>query len=222
MDHAYSYDRLSVSGLLFSVIEANASAAALDWLKQQTIPRFNLTFTAIPRFIGKQPIRLTAEQQSALEQAHLFIQGYPLDRVARLWWLIQLPADDKAAYVQQIETLFNVADMNELVALYSALPLLPWQPEWKLRTAEGVRSNIGPVLEAIMYENVYPSQQLDEAAWNQLVMKAFFTEKDVNRITGLYERANPALANILKDWAAERQAAGREINPLVWKLIAKE
>ena len=63
--------------------------------------------------------------------------------------------------------------MNELVALYSALPLLAYPEAWVHRCTEGIRSNIGPVLEAIMIANPYPSENLSEAAWNQVVLKAF-------------------------------------------------
>ncbi len=91
--------------------------------------------------------------------------------------------------------------MNELTALYGALPFLAFPEAWKLRTAEGVRSNIGSVLEAIMVRNPYPAQYLDEPAWNQLVMKAFFTDKPVHLISGLDERANPELARILRDFS---------------------
>lgn len=220
MNHAYSYDSQQVSDLLYSIIQENSTSQATNWLQQQTLPRFSLTFTAIPRFTGKNIIRLSEAQNAALEKEGIFIQGYTLDRLVRLWWLIQLPADDKEKYVQAIENLFLAADMNEQVALYSALPLLPWPAAWKLRTAEGIRSNIGLVLEAIMLNNAYPSQQLDEPAWNQLVMKAFFTDKPVHLIIGLDQRANSHLAAILRDYAHERWAAGRRVPPMLWRLVA--
>lgn len=87
--------------------------------------------------------------------------------------LLQLDATDKAKYFKTIENLFLAAEIQELVALYSSLPLLAWPELWKMRCAEGVRSNIGLVLEAIMYNNPYPFNYLDEKAWNQLILKAF-------------------------------------------------
>jgi hypothetical protein len=72
-----------------------------------------------------------------------------------------------------------------------------------------------------MYENPYPSKHLDEPAWNQMVLKAFFTEKNVERITGLDERANERLASILVDYAQERQSAHRTVNPQLWRLVEK-
>ena len=69
-----------------------------------------------------------------------------------------------------------------------------------------------------MYHNPYPTIYLDEKAWNQLVLKAFFTDKDLNKIGGLDERANAELAATLNDYAHERWAANRSINPHLWRL----
>src|SRR5699024_3254500 len=117
---------------------------------------------------------------------------------------------DKDTYFRIIENLFLAAEMSELVALYSSLPLLAYPELWTKRCAEGIRSNIGSVLESIMYQNPYPAENLNQAAWNQLVLKAFFTDKAVNNIYGLEERANSELASILSDYAHERWAAHRE------------
>ncbi|NSL88761.1 EboA domain-containing protein [Chitinophaga sp. Mgbs1] len=216
--------------LLGTIIRNNSSEKSTAWLQQRlqvyqetgSLPQFNQTFTAIPRFTGKEIISLTPSDSSELEAAvpAFFVHGWTLDRLARVWWLLQLPAGSQTAYIDAVENLFNAAEMNELAALYSALPLLAWPEEWKQRTAEGIRSNIGIVQEAIMLHNPYPAQYLDEPAWNQLVMKAIFTEKPLHHITGLDKRSNAALAAILTDFAHERWAAGRKVSPMQWRLLA--
>src|SRR5690606_17502680 len=85
--------------------------------------------------------------------------------------------------------------------------------------AEGTRNNIGDVLEAVMCNNPYPSENLSEPAWNQLVLKAFFTEKPIEQIQGLDKRANEKLARTLSDYAHERWAAHRSVNPLIWRCV---
>lgn len=230
MEQPYDYDRKGVSALLYAIIEQHSTSQSRDWLLQRSsvlqetksVQQFNLTFSAIPRFTGKDLLTLPTGIISNLQNAvhGFFVQNYTLDRLTRTWWLLQWPADNRETYVRTIEGLFNAAEMNELVALYGALPLLAWPQEWKLRTAEGIRSNIGTVLEAIMLDNPYPARYLDEPAWNQLVLKAFFTEKPVHRIIGLDERANARLAAILVDYAHERWAAGRTVNPMLWRLVA--
>jgi len=43
----------------------------------------------------------------------------------------------------------------------------------------------------------------------------------VNRIIGLDERDNRTLAYILSDYAHERWAAGRKVDPLLWRLTGR-
>ncbi|MFB6455365.1 EboA domain-containing protein [Chitinophaga sp. Hz27] len=228
---AYVYDLGKVSLLLFQLLQEQGNENARLWLEKRrqiqesdnSMQQYLLTFTAIPRFIGKQPVSVSEETANALQKEipELFVYDWTLDRLARAWWLLLLPADDKSFYLQQVENLFNGAEMNELATLYSALPLLAYPEEWVARTAEGIRSNIGPVQEAIMVRNPYPAQYLPEAAWNQLVMKAIFTDKPLQYIYGLSNRANATLAAIIVDFAHERQAAGRSVNPLQWQLLSQ-
>jgi hypothetical protein len=174
------------------------------------------TFNLIPRKTGNDKI---SDPETTAEG--LFINGWAIDRLCRVWLIMQVDSTDKTVYLTKIGKLFSGASMNELVALYSALPVLAYAPEWKMRCAEGIRSNIGTVLEAIMYENDYPFLYLDEAAFNQMVLKAFFTDKQVDRIRGMDQRANGNLARILFDYAHERWAAGRSVDPQLWRLTGK-
>ncbi len=204
-----------------SIIARNLDGPAREWLftwaslvREETgATQLNLAFTAIPRKTGKKDPAVTAAEQQEIDRLlpGFYIQDWSLDRLSRVWLLMQPSAADKSAYIKKIETLFANAEMNELVALYSALPVLAYPEEWRRQCAEGIRSNIGTVLDAIIHRNPYPATWLDEAAWNQLVMKAFFTGKDIGLITGLDRRNNPNLAAILRDFARERQAAGRPV-----------
>jgi hypothetical protein len=218
----------AIKELFTKIIERNVSPDAFTWLHDKANQsagannnyQLNLSFTAIPRKTGKKEIVL---EESDTNQIHKLFPGFSfqhwtIDRLSRVWLLMQLVSDDRASYISRIENLFLQAEMNEQVALYSSLPFLAYPESWKLRCAEGIRSNIGTVLEAIMYYNPYPAQYLDEPAWNQLIMKAFFTDKKVNLITGLDERANQNLANILFDYVEERWAAHRIVNPQIWRL----
>ncbi|GAB3960833.1 hypothetical protein GCM10028805_59010 [Spirosoma harenae] len=213
---------LQMSQTLFYLIEQQPnSEKAVTYLRQQAdtfhgnpqVSSFYRVFTALPRFVGKQPIELPEDMAFTLERIRpgFTVQGWTLDRLARVWWLLQLPKDDQTAYVNTISELFKAAEMNELVALYSALPVLAYPESWRFQATEGIRNNIADVQSAIMLHNPYPTDYFDEAAWNQLILKAFFTDKDVTQITGLNERKNARLAATLADYAAERRAAGRSL-----------
>lgn len=217
----------ALSNYLEQIIQKQVDSESWKWLKGKvssldSTSQFNLAFAAIPRKVGKGRISITEDQVKELQQlrAGLSIENWTIDRLCRVWLLMHLDASKKEAYIRTIENLFLTADMNEQVALYSALPVLAYPEHWQKRCAEGIRSNIGDVLGAIMCNNPYPAEQLPQAAWNQMVLKAFFTEKPVNEFIGLDERANEELAHILSDYAHERWAAHRSVNPLLWRCVA--
>ncbi|WP_143304705.1 EboA domain-containing protein [Chitinophaga vietnamensis] len=228
---AYVYDEEAVKAELHTIIRSNGNDSTNTWLDKRlqaretgdAVQQFHLTFTAIPRFTGKNIVQVSDAAAQRLQQLApgFFVQGWTLDRLTRVWWMLYLDADNQQQYIRTIEQSFNAAEMNELAALYSALPLLAWPEAWIPRAAEGIRSNIGIVQEAIMLHNPYPARYLPEAAWNQLVMKALFTDKPIHLIQGLDERANAALAATLSDYAHERWAAGRRVNPMQWRLLSR-
>jgi len=180
---------------------------------------FFRVFAALPRFTGKAPLVVPDEaaRHLAALRPGLSVAGWTVDRLARVWWLLHLPADQRETTVETVETLIKSAEMNELVALYSALPVLPFPDAWRFQATEAVRSNIGPVQDAIMLHNPYAAEQLDQNAWNQLMMKAFFNDKDVTQISGYLDRRNAELATIATDFARERRAAGRPVPARLWE-----
>lgn len=223
----FDYDVVRLRAAITEITRSNIEKEAWSWLNERLSSKdpavINTTFSLMPRKTGKTILEISKEQDEEITKIRpgFSLKGWTADRLGRVCLLIHLDPSDKDKYFKTIENLFLSAEVSELVALYSSLPLLAWPELWKMRCAEGVRSNIGSVLEAIMYNNPYPSQYLDEKAWNQLVLKAFFTDKDVNRILGLDERANSDLAQTLSDYAHERWAAKRQINPQLWRLTGR-
>lgn len=187
-----------------------ATNAEQQWLtsKLTVQPSARLAaFVAAPRYVARRPV-----------------PGKPLwtmDQLARVLLLTSLPTEPEAGYVQAIETLFDTAELHELVALYAALPYVTYPEKWLFRATDAVRSNMGPVFDAIAFDNPYPAQHFPEAAWNQLVLKCIFNDKPLSLIVGLHERANAALAQHLSDLAHERWAAGRAVPAEAWQLVPR-
>jgi hypothetical protein len=213
--------------LFTSILEKQLDKEVFIWLKSHGSDssdlQFNMAFASMPRKTGKK--ELDSSLPEVIKAGELMpgfsIRGWTVDRLSRVWLLMQLDVSDRQHYINKINDLFGFGEMNELAALYSALPFFAYPEEWIFRCSEGVRNNMGVVQEAVMYHNPYPSKYLDESAWNQLIMKAFFGDKDVRLITGLDERANKNLAKIIVDYIDERWAAHRTANPQLWRLIAK-
>lgn len=181
-----------------------------------------ISFSAAPRFLDKIPLQL---QETDLLEAKSIRKGFDPSRwttsqAGRTLLLFALPHDQPDAYVQRMENLFATADMNEQLALYSTLPLLPYPLRFTKRATEGIRTNIGDVFEAVALNNPFPADYLEEGPWNQLVLKTLFVSKPLYRIWGLEERSNPRLARMLQDYAHERWAAGRPVSPELWRPVA--
>ena len=215
---------------LVKIIKRQLSPEVFQWLEEKgklvhegsASSALKVSFAAVARKAGRAVIEISADESKQIDLTcnGFSVTNWPLDKLCRLWLLLQVDTGDES-YHFQIENLFRDAEMNELSALYAALPVLAYPESWQFRTTEGIRSNIGIVLDAIMYENPYPYRYLPESSWNQLVLKAFFNDKDINRIVGLDERSNKTLSSILIDYAHERQAAHRTVNPQLWRLVSK-
>lgn len=208
------------------IIKQNLSSDAFDWLEkkislvktEEKSLQLNLSFSQLPRLTGRNIVELKNSEAAEINLSGLELDEWSIDKLCRVWLLMQLPAGDKEIYIKKINGLFATAEMNEQVALYTALPFYCYPEEWIAKCEEGIRSNIGTVLEAIMYHNPYPAKFLSTPSWNQLVLKAFFTEKEVSKIYGLQERVNPALSETLLDYVQERLAAHRTVAPEIYQL----
>jgi len=225
----YDYDVEELKKILLAIINLSLDADSYNWLleksniisSEENARQLNLSFAAIARKTGNKIITVTANEEKQINTTlpGFSIINFPLRRLCRTWILLHVSAGEQENYFNKVSGLFKNAEMNELADLYASLPVFAYPEIWVKRCAEGIRSNIGIVLDAIMYDNPYPSKHLDEAAWNQLVLKAFFADKDVNRIIGLDKRANKKLASTLIDYAHERQAAKRSVNVQLWRLV---
>lgn len=226
----FQADVIESRTFLLDLISRTATPQALDWIDQKLIllrtdtvqaKELYLAFSAAPRFAGKEKLHLTAQD---LQQANSIREGFnpsawTTAQAVRTVLILSIPYRDPETYFATIEKLFNTADMGELVALYAALPLLPYPEKFRKRAAEGVRTNMGDVFEAVALNNPYPADYLEEDAWNQLVLKTLFVGKPIYRIYGIEKRVNPKLARMLSDYAHERWAAGRPVSPELWRSV---
>jgi len=206
---------LTTAELIYQSIASQANPTELAWIEEKReadTKGLALAFVMVPRKVSKTPIQKDLGLLTGWDW-----QNGTVDQLVRVYFLIQLA--DKEEGKSQIETLFDTAEMNELVALYRALPVLNKPEIWLHRATDAVRSNMGPVFDAIAFGNPYPKTYFSELAWNQLVLKCIFNDKPIHLIEGLDERANQALANTLADFAHERWAAGRRVPSQVWRLI---
>lgn len=234
MSIATSYietQNITAEDLLYRWVSRQVNVEAVDWLnqKRQQIKDgaptrvFFTAFSAVPRYTEKKEIQPTVEElESASDICNdWFPANWTVDQAARSLLILSLPSDNADKYLQILNQVFAAADVGELIALYQALPLLPYPEQLRDRAAEGVRSNMSAVFNAVALDNPYPAEYLDNLAWNQMVLKALFIGSPLHLIQRLDERANPELARMLTDYAHERWAAGRDVSPELWRCVGK-
>ena len=220
-----------IQDFLHQIIGKQVDTKTKNWIDQKiqlltqhfTVNAFYTIFASVSRFVGKERLQVSAEDSTQAFQLRkgLTLEDWTVDRASRVMFLLYLPSDSASHHLKILDTLFQTAEVNELVALYSALPLLPFPEQYVERCAEGIRTNMSVVFEAVALNNPFPAEYLNENAWNQLFLKSIFTGRKVIKIQGISERANATLAQICSDYAHERWAAGRKISPELWIPVCK-
>ena len=201
-----------------------AAPDAMEWLgksRQALLDgaserKFFMAYSAVSRHFSHEP--LGAVDGDGLRE------GWRPDRwvqseAARAVLLLSVQVADADEFRTLCDKLCASADANETVAFYRALPILPHPEAHVARCAEGVRTNMSSVFCAVAHDNPYPSEHLDEIAWNTMVLKALFIEVALAPMVGLDERANPRLMRMLCDYAHERWAASRTVSPELWRCV---
>ncbi|MGI9420828.1 MAG: EboA domain-containing protein [Geminicoccaceae bacterium] len=174
----------------------------------------------VPRKLGKDDLALLPND---LEQANAARPGWDpsglsIDQAARIAILLKAGGEGEA-FRDRFVQLCRTADMAEQVAFYRGLPLYPNPELLQHQAGEAARTNMRSVFEALAHNNPYPFEQFDDNRWNHMVLKALFIGSVLHPIQGLGQRANAELARILRDYAHERWAAGREVTPELWRCV---
>lgn len=182
---------------------------------------FFSSFSAVPRYTGKKPLGLNRSQKKRAEEIRSGWRPefWRVDQVGRTMIVLTQFNRSKEEFLDKLEKTFSTADLGESVALYQSLPILPYPGKLRARAAEGVRSNMNSVFDAVALHNPYPAEYFDDTAWNQMVLKALFIGSPLYKIQGLERRRNETLARMLVDYAHERWAANRWVSPELWRPV---
>jgi len=179
------------------------------------------SFSRASRYTGKNSLKLSDQEISEAEalRAGWSPRHWTTDQLARTLLLTGMAEHQKREFLEKLDKLFISGDLAESVALYQALPILPYPEELTDRAAEGIRTNITDIFNAVALRNPFPADFFDDDAWNQVILKSLFVGSPVYLIQGVDERRNEPLARMLVEYAHERWSAGREVSPELWRSV---
>lgn len=210
-------------------LSGRVPAASLTWLDDQAAriqegtnrQALSLAVGLAPRRLGKDALLLS---QSEAVQAHqacpgVDTSGWTISDAGRVYLVLSIYRGDDASFAALVAEFLKTAEISELIAILRSLPVLPAAAHLIPIAAEGVRSAMLPVFEAVAHRNPFPARHFSEEQWNQMVVKALFIGSTLAPIVGLDERRNADLATILIDYAHERWAAGRSVSPELWRCV---
>jgi len=209
-------------------IRARVEEPVSCWIDETTqkiaagdLKQLYLRFGLAARKVPKSDLNLSGEELAAAESVRpgWAPDSWSLIDAVRTLFVLSIPATDETQYVATLDRLFAAGEVHELVALYQALPLYPFPKAHVNRTGEGIRTNMRSVFCSVAHHNVYPSEQLPEGLWNQMVLKCLFVEASLFPVVGLEARNNVTLSQMLSDYAHERWAAKRTVHPELWRCV---
>lgn len=220
-------DTQHVLFLLRQWLKAASSPEAVDWLDgvRDAVNdgladgEFFTAYAAVPRQIGRAPLRLSAEDRAEAERA---CPGWRPDlwsaeTAARAALLLVYDDSDAVAYGTMLASVLRSGNLEGAIAVFRSLPLLPYPERHIPRAIEAVRADDPALFAALALHNPYPARHFDEHAWNLLAMKAVMLGAPLSAIEGLERRGNALLAHQLRDFARSQRSGGGQMPAGIWQ-----
>ncbi len=209
------------------VLQHNLDSTVIGWLQEKielickttSTKDLYLTYSLLASKIA--PIETgVAQLGNNVLAIYLKSQKATTLEVGRIYLLSRVLEVNSSFFEPKVANIIQVADTGEMITFLKYLILLPNAENYKQVAVEALRTNIATVFDAISAHNHYPAAFFNEQQWNQMYLKAAFMERDLSAILQVDERANKELARIISDYAHERWAASRTIDPLFWRPVA--
>jgi hypothetical protein len=212
---------------LNQLVEANIEKAVLQWieLKLQKIigdssaKELYLTYSLLASKLSLD----TALHYPEENDLGNYLKNHAATQLemGRLYVLVHVLQAKPDAFSVPVMNIIQIADKEELITFLKYLVLLPNAAFFKPSAVEALRTNIAPVFDAIALNNPYPLLHFNQQEWNQMYLKAVFIQRPLEFIVGIDQMANRELARIISDYAHERWAASRSIEPYFWRPVTK-
>lgn len=224
-----SRDSLVQAGMndvLRDVLKNSLERSQYNWMQERintlletvSFRDFYIGYTLIKQKLGDRSPELSDPGNNKFA-TYLSYKGVSLSDVGRMYLLSELLNKKGGDYQEAVVKLIEVADAEELAVFLKFIAFLPSPEIFRNTAAQALRTNIEPVFDAIALRNPYGRFYFNEQQWNQMYLKAAFMQRPLLQIEGVEERANTELSRIISDYAHERWAASRDIDPHIWRPV---
>ena len=196
---------------LWAALEQRVEPDALAWLRESVAAieadpaAVRSRFPMAGRKVGRAPLDPDASPDD--------VHAWTIDDAARTLMLIAL--GDRVE--DELPELYRFGDAAERRGLLRALPYLPVGDRALGIVDDAIRTNDTRLVAAAL--GPYATQHLDDAAYDQAVLKCVFIGVPIAPLDGLPGRATAETARMLAAFVHERVAAGRDIPAEVWDVI---
>lgn len=213
---------------LKNLLDKNYTSEVIGWLESKiteitenkSVKELYLTYSLIGSKVSNETKLLYSSNDSNIFN---YLKNHNANQLqlGRIYLLVKVLESDSDFFTPKISNIIQVADTAELETFLKFLIILPNPVNYKSTAVDALRTNITPVFDAISLNNPYPSVYFDDAQWNQMYLKAAFMQRDLSLIIDVDKKANKELSRIISDFAHERWAASRDVDPLFWRPVGK-
>jgi len=196
---------------LWAALDDRVSPEALAWLRESVAAieadaaAVRTRFPMAGRKVGRAPLDPDADADD--------VHAWTIDDAARTLLLVALGDGVEA----ELRDLYRFGDAAERRGLLRALRYLPVADRAMDILDDAIRTNDTRLVAAALGR--YATEHLDDAAYDQAVLKCVFIGVPIAPLDGLPGRATPETARMLAAFVHERVAAGRDIPAEVWDVI---
>ncbi len=213
--------------ILSEILEKNGSKEEKQWIfdkidlivQELSVKKFYMAYTHCASKVEKRVLDFKGFDENKTV-AHLKEKGANTLELARTFMLVRILESNFDFFEDKVRNIIGIADTSELETLLKYLVLLPNAGNFKFAAVEALRTNIATIFDAIAMNNPYPALYFNAQQWNQMYLKAAFMQRDLSQIVDVDKMANKELARIISDYAHERWAASRTIDPEFWRPVS--
>ncbi|WP_373072084.1 EboA domain-containing protein [Zeaxanthinibacter enoshimensis] len=212
--------------VLAKILKTNLDPGTIEWWNKQlselretpSARQLYLTYSLLGTKVQADLPKYPGESSELTN--YLELQNADNRQIARIYLLLFALEADREFYLPKVQKLIELADTGEMETFLKFLVLMPDAGDFSFSAVEALRTNIATVFDAIALNNPYPALYFNDQQWNQMYLKAAFMQRDLGKILSVKDRANQDLSRIISDYAHERWAASRDVDPQFWQPVS--